>query len=87
MTNKRSQNDFYCYSMTFWVNGKKRKYKDVERELAKARAKKTAWDFEKRKEKSQKEKRVWPSGVPWEGLENEVFVKKKWNRKIRTDLG
>ena len=29
----------YSYSMTFWANGKKRKYKDVERELAKARAK------------------------------------------------
>ena len=26
--------------MTFWVNRQKRKYKDVERELAKARAKK-----------------------------------------------
>ena len=35
-----SYNDFYCCNTTFWVNRSKRKYKDVERELAKARAKK-----------------------------------------------
>ena len=34
-----SYNDFYCCNATFWVNRSKRKYKDVERELAKARAK------------------------------------------------
>ena len=41
--NQRSYNDFYSCDMIFWSNGERRKYKDVERELARARAKKIWW--------------------------------------------